>query len=1823
MPEDPNETLGANRLTSTTQSGREPWQEKLSRLTTVPTGKVAQAALVTQGLGGSWAGQWGGFPIATEDDQQSLGPNAVQTVPYMLGRLGMQEINFAPYAHGTNRFGSKGGSLLGHPISFAVVGPTLKNWHTNIQWVLFDNVPATGLRMIICPSEAYSIASPPGPPLPVIPYVFPDYYGFDGSDWEARFPCGLYVVFTQTGEEGALAGPAIAGDGGLGDGYVNPSAGGFVNIVPLTDHSKQEIFRVTDITGNTVTLDPAKPPRDYFEFPALVPGQEHCCRQIMFLEPKATRCLAVPDSGNPTESKTFVVIPPERSLNADNQYPYHEWTANPFFEDGIPVPADGTKAADDDYIQMPQLPVPKPSFTTTGRLCGEVGDPAVVDWGPARMGIRIDELGGTAGRWIGSIVHITQVDVKQDGQLNVDVASGWQAPLESLLGWFEVVDKVFGIDLYVVRRIDEYDPVSGRAFWGPSLAFNLEQIGIAAGDGINLKITVHDSISSLWTGDHFDYDKVDSARLTVLIDPNWVKASLKNDLPGLGPNLPDRAIFDTGSSDEGASNSNADPGNLYDLGFRMVLFPAKLHPISGAIIPDFDRPVDSNEVVLNPSTYSLSEQWVEIDYANGLIRCSEAPKEGSDLWPTVAGVFTASDNPRGELVIFCSCVPYSREEGQLGTAPRATGVDNYTGGEAACATGDTQTDGQDVYGERCYVPLEAQTLESVSVPDPTIAPLEIVLTGEVADQLPQTGFIEILEGTTPNGEAVYEDTVVRATTWGYYGAVNDAGTTRLRNIWGGGLDGASLAITAGTHVAVLRRSVQLPVHATNGRFGTDYQQDTTYGQAKRGAALRFADAHVTDQLDGSVLVTPRNTLGNSQTELLDDLFSSWLLEGGELDLGSAVFGATVDIPYSEYTIIFEGKRITLPAGVVSLPAVDDTYYLYLEENDLPGDCHEWAISPVIPVVTPGTILMYRVDITGVGTAFGTVIDMRYPLEDIDQRVDIYVGMVEGLEPHTPHFDNLADAIAYASEIQTPESGNPGRHVHIKVVGYTDEDDTRVPIQIQSDGIMVTSNPRVNWTTACKVRWGEPDSALIDLNGHDDIVFRGVNFECTVADPGPDRDKATPVRPVFTNTGPTCNRVILDDNRVTGPAQGFFSVDSAVYVTTGSLVDSRITNNHGEALLDFGLYGFPQNPYSMFVRCVISGNRFVQDSTPGGMQAGHPETGGIVWGMAATQPTFNPDNVVSDNSILRFRNGIRVEAQHNVFSGNAIQSTQDLGVNLIDCEDCSVLDNNLLLVHTGVAAIYPEKRGLNFINTTRCRAEGNTITISGGGVGDREIMVVTGDTDQIIANSGNTMMVESLDARVHRNNAPTGLMIATGVSGSAGTECRDNDLGVLQVNETGVLVSGNSCLTTMAIRGSECTVEGNFITTDLTIGVGGTEIDDCRVVDNAVGGNVAVTGGQNILANNTVSGNLTVNVSTLHYNKVLGNSLPVGGGDITVNDSFTTVNGNRAENINILGGGCTASDNHSTSDFSICTSNTIATEACVVSGNYVGGKMTIGDVTLAQGRNGINSVIADNNVVEGLQGYATADLLAVTGNRIRGEWGIGAENGIQLAGDTCTVVGNNVTEEVIVAADTSVTGNRVGKDITANGANCKVSDNEVTVGNITTNNYTTVTGNKVKAGAITAGDFNTITGNEVTGGNITEGDAGTVSGNTLTTGNMTLGNFNTVVGNNILEGDLTTGTGCTVGDNKVRASGGTGGKITVGPNTTVNGNAADDDIDLPGATGCTVMGNRCANITNTGAGTPADPELGPLVTPVIGNRCANIWGGLVPAGGGAAYPGNDN
>lgn len=775
-----------------TSDKKDSWQEPFSRDASV-SAKAIQAIDTLLGFSGSWMGAYGEPYVSTEDqrranDAPSSNPNWRVS---NLGRFGYPELNFIPYNYRTNTMGSKGGSLVGHPISFSIVGSTVKN--SDHYWSIGN--PTT---LVLASTSTLT-----------------DIYG----DLSLLVAEGLYFVVSETGAERG------------GKEFVIDS------IFPKEEYgqsAKFEVFRVTGVDNalGRITFD--KPIDKFFEL-----GAKPQLEGITLFKPYVSRVVAIPESGDKGAEKTFVVITPEQSAHND---------LNPS-SDNVTFDSLANVGAANDRGFL--LPIPIPLKNLSGRL---ESVPAKTD---GRGVWRLENVPTGHGLSGGEIIHITSVDI-----------TGFtsEAPFKanSMLGWFEVIEDIGATGLILSRAI-EINSNTGEMVDDSVLFVDSVAEPTAT---VFLKFSVHEAVSEIFKGD-YNADKVSACRLTNLIDPNWVDRTTKqvNDdvsgtLFGGSPAKADRSIITTNKD----GSSYADAGNLLDLGFRMVVFPAK--EVGGNAVPDFEKPITSNEVIIDPS---ISEkQTLDVDYSAGTITLSHAPVSGGQIAPNgIVGTSVGGNNPRGEIVLFVSCVPYSMERGQTGA-----GV-SITGGDLRFADHGVE--------QISYASTLGQTVTMELVQDFGGG----VYAVETNEKIPSSGYFSVVEKDETNP--------LESTSWssrperldltilgeGLFKSIEFLGSSATPN----GYRYTYRLVGTSSLTPLILNDHNLILRKQNIHFVAP-KGDNTYGSAWRSDNVRFAFADIEVNVDGSTTVFPTAVKGPAQ-----ELRSQFPL-GSELDWGRVAFNRT-------------------------------------------------------------------------------------------------------------------------------------------------------------------------------------------------------------------------------------------------------------------------------------------------------------------------------------------------------------------------------------------------------------------------------------------------------------------------------------------------------------------------------------------------------------------------------------------------------------------------------------------------------------------------------------------------------------------------------------------------------------------------------------------------------------------------------------------------------------------------------------------------------------------------------------------------------------------
>lgn len=1585
-----------------TRGSRNHWQEPLERFTSVPAEKSNQAASAVKGISGSWAAFYG-RDYAGRDELKALTGPPIQEKVNRLGLPGVPEINFTPYCYETNRFGTKGPSLLGHPISFSVVGPTMKSHSLGIQWEITDNTgTANGDIFTI---SADGIFSPTGGPgvAPSTTTISEVYGGLNLAD----FAGGLYLVITATGAQGTVDGFP----GGLGDSFIYEDSGTYEAISQIDDNSKFEIFRIVDIGSDFFEIDPNKRVSSYFNIPG---AATPVCRSIMVFEPHATRLKAIPDSGSETgRERVFLTTIPETSANSDYMPPYQgsfgpgdgTWVNGGFdFID----PSDGTGANTNLYNERAPLPCPIPLAQKSGQAQRLAGVPVPIFPSVGEMNILVDASDVDTND-VGKIIHIYDFFKKGDSELQA--LPGGQESEESFLGWFEVLSVDNVNNVYTLRRIAEVDPKTGKISFGLPQALVLDN-NSSVTDRLFLKFTVHDTVTSVHVDPSNDIDKIESIRLTNLIDPTWVERSPKTTIKGSSPARADRAVFDTSSSGFGAAGTNADPGSLLDLGFRMVLYPAQESPFTlGEVIPDWDNPILSNEVTLDPSITD-EEQFITIDYSSGAVILSHEPVPGAGCDIAPNGIINpgfTNGNPRGEIILFACCVPFSKEEGQLGV-----------GGRLRAGLLPEELDSReivDAYSERVFVPVDVKVNGADQNVESGFNLTLDLRVDQFEDPLPPTGYIEIVRKTT-EGLPVFTTTTnfTRASTFGYQGKTyntdSDTGEdyVQLQAVHGGSDVGTFFnAFSDGEFLAVLRRDVYGP-NEDDGSVGTDYQYDTTYGFSKRNPSVQFQEASLDVLIDGSTSV--KFPKFDQHQNTFKDAFSTWLLSGAEVTAGSGLF---VDIAPS--VLLAKGRRIEVVKQDRYLsPSSDNYIYFDVSNPNFP----RVEVDTSMPVTDPDDTILLAKAVTDFSSVT-SVVDLRSSLENIDLKLDILVGESPGYpQQGISHFDTLGEAISYIGEISDPTTGPDGSYFRIKVVGFTNETDT---ITLPVSGVVVEGAAiRRSGTESHGIRFDFDTDNLFDLNGQSDWVFRDLQFEYVDVGHGANTDPSQ--RNLFSGG---CTKFYFDNVYFegNGVAHGFYYGDTGDTISGNKFQRCDIQN-----VTDFGFY-FDSGSLvtqNVFDSCYLEDH----NSSP-------------VTTLLDPSAFRFPDGVSSaENKVLNcdiryFDTAIRTLGHSSFFKNNTISLTRIEAINafsnsVVTTERNYFVDNYLSLVYTNSPG--GSKSGI-LIQGDSCVIRGNYVTLATPSAGDYGFLI-RGTANRFTENtclSGDVHFDDTGDNNIISNNF---------IGANGGLYIRSND----------TIISNNEIL------GSEQISDTIYGSTETGYGLG-IDSDHCQVIGNKIleGVKISELAGTNTIFSNNIVGSSTNTVSlyienqghTLNKNIIYGNidASNGGGGQVFIIDNQLLANsaqdidiGGSLPNSEISRNYLNQGDILSTSLEAIISENTLESGSITESG---GGRVHIIDNTLKGAGNLSRTGSGENGIIRG--------------NILVGDLTVGCNEDIvseNRVGGSASITGNEV----------QVLGNNIENDLDLDGDDCEASSNRILTGDLNaTASSPLITSNRVVSGSI--------------------------------------------------------------------------------------------------------------------------------------------------------------
>lgn len=1533
-----------------TDSQKDYWQERLERHQSVPAMKSVQASEVIAGTNGTWTGSFSysqasvnvptptGFNFPVVRPNVADVPNNANSTEFKLGKPGLPEVNFVPYSHRTNRYASKGPSLVGHPISFSVVGPTLKSPTCDWQWDIVDNSGTPGVGDTLTMAPAFSGSS--------TAVDLAGGYNITGSI--SDYNGGLYVVISDLGN---IPGQKDAASD---------------DIIPVEEFAQGEIFRVESFAGATLTLSPNKRLADYYTIPVGAPA----IRGVMIIQPFVSRMAAIPNAtlGKGRET-SFVTVSPEFAANTDLFPPYDGGTPSDgtWLQGGFsPIATQGEPSLYGGRVALP-VPIPTTNEAGTSQVTGfiEINSPF-----PAEL------VGLTTILFDPGVFDFVANDVgliiKVSAALSEDNAQLDSGEYSSLFGYFEIVS--VGVNSIVVSRIPEVNPSTGQVFYGPGPYVTVAQ-------KINMSIEIFEPVSRLFSG-NFDFDKVNAARLQNIIDPTWVDRSTKGSnptdptqarTPGFSAGGARNALFDTSFSGTGGG---ANPGNLADIGFGIVLFAAK--DDGGDAVPDFDNPIIGNEVILDPAI-TTETQTISYDYASGVLALSHPPVPGvgCDIAPNGI-VGAAGNNPRGEIVLFIACIPYSMENGQTGPGVRVVGGDIN-----AAITNQNAEAYFDVYSAPALIPINPQTINNLSS--------SIELTTLVNDELfPETGVVEILTGS--------EDGAYELESYGTFGY-------QSKGLSGSNVTLTSLYTDVGLPLNIVDRSYVRLKKSPQALTGLD----NTFGSASRSNTVRFKYADLTPNLDGSVTVDIDSP---KFYENWDDLFSTWIISGGEI---TPLGGFAIQVNPS--TLLVRGRRVQLNSELITLPP-NDLGYIYVDATEDPQS-PSVRVTASLPLPGNEDILLAFWETDGISVS--DIKDLRNPLTDIDQRLDILVGTWTGHTQQTTHFQTLSEAVAYVGEIMDPTNGDDGSYLRIKVVGSTDETGL-TPIQIPCNGLIIegarlednsSSNPH-------GIQFRDVGTPLIELNSKNNLIIRDLVFVC------PDDGQAASTDPLartfLVSTVGFSSNTLIENCLFVGndKAHGLFYSSSNILI-------ANFKNCIATGLTDFGIY--------------IDDNAACENLTVDNCWI---QSGGIKETTDITAPykaaVRHSDFNATTSTINKVKDCVITGFEMGVYSQSSM----------------SYVDDNYFTLTEGPAIWFGPNSG-----------EGNKIN---GNTLDNVFVGVPGTGLLPTAKIGIYSNHASEDT-ISENNITAILGGGNSIALDSNSMVKDNHC------DDGILVSSGNCTITnnrfdtfTGIFATSCNIvhnviESNVLTSSITTGT--------TFSDNRTGGGLELYG-----SNCTISGNSMTSISLaggfpLATSLLISNNRMVTGSPINLTMTDSTFAENVCTNtVNITGDSVNSTNNKISGNLITTGSLTFASTApapsqvVISNNNIVNGSLSVdGDYVAIVG----NMVFSDITI-----GTTSADRCTITGNDCDGV------NGIDIINGSHTINGNSVSTINAPNGDNIISGNRIASTISVGGDRNNIAGNNCTGININAGGINTIHGNAMNGGSIifagAAGDRNVVSSN---------------------------------------------------------------------------------------------------------------------------------------------------
>jgi len=767
-------------IQATNDTTSEPYQRsRVVRADEVKTGLTK--------LNGSWASEY-----LVEDATANSSEAKIKTG---LGQVGLGDIDFVPYGENTSRIGIKGAPTLGAPISFEVLGPTLKSPHVDWTWTIdptANTITITHATKTI--NTEYGIARSASTPQVI---SFEDLNNDFG---------GLYLIISHLGNTNEKWSSTFSPVGLVSSDLAN------------LEKDSLEIFKVAQInsTATVLTIDDNTPLSKVFNSTGDVAG-------ITFLRKKSSRLLEAPKS----EGTTFFVMPPEKSSSLDFEPPLSNWL-------GATYDASALAGTTTTYGSRISTPVPVAITHGTGvellscdivqrgsEGAGEFSLKASDYQTQYVLGKFRDKDSASLTSYdflIGKILRIVKVDDSQAGTPLTD------SERNAYYGYFEIVDhdsdpsNIGSYPELTLRRVSEQNHVTGNVVWNPKYT-----------SGIKVEFTIHRSISDLITSSNLQTVEVESARIKSLISPNM--ASVGEASANAISSLQRGSICTWDGNSLIYGNS---PSNLSELGFGVVVYPAKLSTDTLSLVADYSNP-------LKPDLY-------EVDYEGATVYFKSPYTQASNIT-------NHATNPLKKTVLFISCVPLAQEASY---GVRLLSSEDGMDKGAFQLPKIPQLLSYPDLGELGTIIDQAVYFDGTN---------SLFIPSLTVDQVAQTGVIEA--SAVAGGEPV-------TLRFFYRGASNINNGLKLDNVKVDfdSINGMGLSND--------------PTYYFSRHGNISYKQSLLAGRSARSGELVFTDGSISYGVDGSLSVSVGGLRTDESTLLYDSTSKKWVIDSEKYEVGLSI-----------------------------------------------------------------------------------------------------------------------------------------------------------------------------------------------------------------------------------------------------------------------------------------------------------------------------------------------------------------------------------------------------------------------------------------------------------------------------------------------------------------------------------------------------------------------------------------------------------------------------------------------------------------------------------------------------------------------------------------------------------------------------------------------------------------------------------------------------------------------------------------------------------------------------------------------------------------------